>query len=267
MRSKKYLWTFVLLFLFVFLNSVYAFNIDSFDITVNVEQDKYAAITERWFVSFETEQTKINFKNSILEANINPNMLERIDSKLKPKIFINDYSNLKVGFDEINNFVRLEYVITDVVLIKYLDYDNEIIWRFNDNLFRYFVENNLYNIPSSSFLRIYLQEPLMVGETAPRAEKQNNTIYWTGISSNELRLIVIEKKPPKPTFVIADFFEDLYLTKNFMYFVFGLLAIIVLLLIFKQKVSKNIKKFVIKNSKIKSSKNRKEIIDFDEFNK
>jgi hypothetical protein len=267
MIYKKMFLILLIVCLFFISTPVNSFEIENFDVTVVVKESNHAEIVEKWFVSFTSQQDKINFINNVLEANINPDMLEKIDSKLKPKIFINNYSNLKIGFDEINDFVRLEYVTRDLILIKYLDYENEIIWRFNDNVFRSFVSNNLYTIPSQSYLRITLEDPLIVGETSPKATQENKTIYWNGITSNELRLIAIEKKPPKPTFVIANLFEGLYLTQNLVYFILGLLALIIVLLIFKKKVSKNIKKFVVNHSKIKPSKNRKDIIDFENFNK
>jgi hypothetical protein len=267
MNNKKILFGMLLLFLIFISTNISAYEIEDFEVTVVVKESNSAEITEKWFVSFLTAQDKENFKRNLLEANINVDMLEKISSKLKPKVYINDYSGLKIGFDEINDFVRLEYVIKDVVLIKYLDYENEIIWRFNDNIFRNFVSNNLYNVPSTSKLKIVLEEPLVVGETSPKANHEKQEAYWTGISSNELRLIAIEKKPPKPTFVISSIFEGFYLTKHFFYFVVVLLGLLVVLLVFKKKVSKNIKKFVIKHSKINPSKNRKDIIDFEYFNK
>lgn len=267
MDYKKIFLGLLLLFIIFISTNIYSYEIEKFDVTVEVKESNYAEIVEKWYFSFSSEQDKINFKETILEANINPSMLEKIHPKIKPKIFINEYSGLKIGFDEINNFVRLEYNTKDVILIKYLDYENEIIWRFNDNLFRHFVSNNLYNIPSNSIIRIILEEQLIVGETSPKAIHNKQEMYWTGISSNELRLIAIEKKPPKPTFVISEIFDGFYLTKNFVYYIFVLLILAVVLLIFKKKVSKGIKGFVVKHSKIKPSKNRKEIIDFDYFNK
>ncbi len=267
MVYKKIILVFLFMFVLFFSGSINAYEINNFDITISVTESHSAKVIEKWVVDFSSETDKMTFKQSIQAANINPSMLEKIDSKIKPKIFINDYSDLKVGFDEINNFVRLEYSISDLVLIKYLDYDNEVIWRFNDNLFRYFVSNNLYNIPSYSYIRIVLKEPFIVGETSPKASLSNNTISWTGISSNELRLIALEKKPPKPTFVIADLFEGFYLSKNFNYFALVLLLLVVTLLVFKKRLSKTIKNFVIKNSKIDSSKKRKDVVDFSEINK
>jgi len=267
MVYKKFSMVFLLLFIIFISVNISAFEITSFDITVNVKEPEHAIITERWNISFYSNYSKSQFKNRILEANISPQLLEQIDIRLRPKIYINEYYDLKVGFDEVNDFVSLEYSTDDVMLIKYLDSENDIIWKFNDGVFRYFVSTNLYVVPSGSILRISLEEPFIVGETAPKATESQRTVYWTGISSNELRLIAIEKKPPKPTFVVSSIFEGIYLKEYFTYFVFALLAIVIVLLIFKKRISRGIKKFVVKHSKITSSKNRKEVIDLDHLNK
>jgi hypothetical protein len=259
---------FILVFvcLLLFVTTVHSYEIENFDITVVVKSSNSADVLEKWFVDFTSEVDKQNFKSKLLQANINVSMLEKIDYKLKPKIFINDYSNLKIGFDEINNFVSLSYNISDLTLIKYLDRENESIWRLNDNLFRYFVSNNLYTIPKNSYIRISLPESFIIGETSSK-NVENNFVLWAGINSNELRLIVIEKKPPKPSFVISNVLEGFYLNSYFGFFILFLLLIIIVSLIFKKKLSKNIKKFVVNHSKIRPSKKRKEIIDFDYFNK
>jgi hypothetical protein len=261
--NKKNCFVIIVFFLILLTTNIFAYELNSFDVTVDLHSPKSATIVEKWKFDFNNSEDIDNFKDKILKTNINISDLKKINPNLKPNVYINEYNNVKISFDEVDKYVRIEYTIEDICLIKYLDYENEIIWKFNENLFRQFVSNNLYNVPKNSYLRIKYYDPLFLGEAVPEVNKNENIIYWTGISSNELRVIFLEKKPPKPSFMISDIFKDFYLKESFIYIAGVLLFIVLILLLFKNKVSKNIKNFVIRHSKIKSKKNRKDIVDYD----
>jgi hypothetical protein len=260
----------LIVFIFSFcvnLNIVSASQVNSFDVELDILSPQSAKVVESWKFDFDSQKDLMEFKDQILEINIDISKLKEINDKLEPHVYINGYNNVKIGFDEIKQTVTIEYYIEDLCLIKYLDYDNEIIWKLNENLFRDFVKNNLYSIPINSYLKVKLYEPLFFGEILPKADIKNDVLSWTGLSSNELRLIAIEKKPPKPTFVLFDLYNNEELLKIFGYLVSILFIIILLGIIFKKKISKKIQSFVVRNSKIKTQKNMKDIVDTEYFRK
>jgi hypothetical protein len=268
----------ILLLITFFISNIFAadflssnsekFEIVSFDVLLDINSPNNAKVIEYWKFNFDSEQDIINFKEQIFAANINISKLKEINSELEPHVYINDYKNVKIGFDELEKVVRIEYTIEDLCLIQYLDYDNEIIWKLNENLFRHFVNNNLYDIPKDSYLKVKFYEPLIFGESLPAVEvNSSDLVSWTGVSSNELRLIVIEKKPPKPSFVISDFLDDKNNLKVFIIGSFILILLIIILLIFKDKFFKKINAFVIRHSKLNTRKSNSEIINSQYFNR
>lgn len=253
-----------LLFLFL-LMPVYAVSLKNFDISINISSPEKATIIELWDVEVSSEKDLSNFKNSILKNSSNLEELRKINLDLNPHIFIEESNirNFAISFDDFAKKIRLEYTITDKCLINFLDYQDQIIWELNDHLFNQFIITGVFNIPTGSQISIALYDPLLIGDVVPTANITGRTILWGGSSSNEIRLLAIEKKPPKPTFVFSNLFSKDYLNKSYFTVLFILLIIVLILLVFKNKVSSGIKKFVTKHSVIKPRKQINDIVDFD----
>lgn len=257
--------TIIFLFMIFFLTFVNAISLTDFDISVDIFAPNQTKITELWNVDYNAESELIDFKAKILKSSTDLAELQKIDPDIKPHIFINQdkIKGIKISFDEINSILRIEYDLEDLSLMKYLDYQDQIIWKFNENLLRLFVINGLFNITKTSQVKISLYDPLIIGDVSPKTQQENRTIIWSGISTNELKILAIEKKPPKPTFVISNIFSKSFLNKSFFNVLYILLFIVLVLLIFRNKVNNAIKKFIIKNSVIKPRKQINKIVDFD----
>jgi len=263
---KKILILFSLLFM---LTSTYALSLGDYEIYVNLYSPNELKVTEYWAVKYNTPEQLSDFQEKILKSSTDLTELQKINPEIRPRVFINKdkITNIKISFDEVKALLRIEYNLADAGLLKYLDYQDQIFWKFNENLFREFVVNGLFNIQKNSSITIIFYEPLIIGEVAPFANQSDRTIVWSGISSNELRIIAIEKKPPKPTFVFSNIFSENYLNRSYFYVLFIILAIILVLLIFRNKVTNGIKRFITKHSVIKPRKQINEIVDFDFVNK
>ena len=247
------------------LMPVYSLSLDSFDISVEVYSPTNSKVIEIWKINYGDLSELSDFKSKILKSSTDLIELQKINPDITPHIYINEdkIKNIKISFDEVNASLRIEYELSDLSLIKYLDYQDQIIWRFNENLFRQFVVNGLFNIPKESQVEISLYDPLIIGDISPQATQNNRNIIWSGISTNELRLIAIEKKPPKPTFVVSNIFSKDYLNKSYFTVLFIILIIVLILLIFRNRVNNGIKKFITKHSVIKPRKQINEIVDFE----
>jgi hypothetical protein len=248
---------------------VYAISLKDFVISINVSDPNSAVVIENWNIDYNNTSELSTFKEQILKANTDLDELKKVNADIRPHIYINEdkIKNFTISFDEVNESIRMEYNLTDACLIKYLDYQDQIIWRFNENLFRQFVLNGVLNIPKESEISITLYSPLIIGDVVPTAKIVGKTVLWNGFSSNELRVLAIEKKPPVPTFVISNLFSKDYLNKSYFYVLFIILIIALVLLIFRNKVNKYIKKVITKHSVIKPRKQINEIVDFDFISK
>jgi len=247
--------------------NISAADLTNFDISVSIESPTSAKVVETWYVLFNTLKDQQAFSASILAAGINVDEFAKINPKLTPHIYINKYEKLSIGFDEIHSTVRLEYDISDTCLIKYLEDDYEIIWKLNENLFKNFVMNDVYYIPKDSYIRTSTYAPLIIEAYVPSGDVLNNQLSWTAISSNELRLLAVEKKPPKPSFVLTLGFEknDSGAKNYFIIILIVLVLLAVGILFFSKPLSKSIKKFVMKHTVIKPKQKKKDLFDYDFF--
>lgn len=257
---RKYLIILIIMMFALFLPNLHSAQLTDFKIDIKVTSPTTANIIENWMIFYDPLDLEDleNFKNAILQANLNLETLKKIDPNIRPHIFFNKVNSVSIGFNELNNSVRIEYDISDQVLLKYFENDEELLWKFNDNLLRYFLLNDLYRISKESELIITLYEPLVIEDPVPEGEIVGNSIKWNGISSNELRLVAYEKKPPKPSFLLTNIFKT-----NFAFYLVFLILILfsVFILFFKPKLKKSIRAFVIKNSEIKREKEKKDIFD------
>ena len=257
---KKYLIVLVIMVFAFFMPSIHSAHLTDYKIDIKVTSPTTGHVIENWTIFYDPLDLEDleDFKNSIIKANLNLDTLKKIDPNISPHIFFNKVNSVSIGFNELNNSVRIEYNITDQVLLKYFENDEEILWKFNDNLLRFFLLNDLYHISKESELTITLYDPLVIEDPVPEGEIIGNSIKWTGISSNELRLVAYEKKPPKPSFLFTNMFKN----NIAFYFVFFILILCsVLILFFKPKLKKSIRAFVIKNSEIEREKVKKDIFD------
>ena len=255
----------LLLFIFIsflILPNLYSAQLTDFKILVEVNAPTSAHIVENWNISYDPLdlQDLENFKDAIIAANLDSTALQKIDPNIRPHIFFNKIDAVSIGFNELNNSVRIEYNINDQVLLKYFENEEEILWKFNDNLLRNFLLNDLYHVSKNSELGIDLYEPLVIEDPIPEGRVEGNSVIWSGISSNELRLVAYEQKPPKPSFFFINLFKNNYV----FYLVFAVLILFsIIILFYKKKIKKSIRGFVIKNSEIERVKDKKDL--FDDF--
>jgi len=260
--SKKLLVVFI--FLIFLLPSIYSAKLSDFDIAIDIRGSQKAFITENWTVEYDSfvADDKEKFKEAILSANVNLEKFIDIDTRLRPNVFLKNYSDVSIIFDDSKNIITINYEISDLVLENFYETEDDILWKFNENLLRNFIVNNLYVIPSSSKISITAYDPLIITDSNPKGDVERNKIVWNSLSSNEIKLLFYEKKPPKPSFVIITSQES----NIFYYLVLLFIILLSIILIFRNPLEKAIKKFVIKNSVIKPKKQKREfLIDQDFF--
>jgi hypothetical protein len=261
---KKIKYLFIILFLFILVNNVFSAQLTDFDIFVDIRSPNKGYVTEIWNVEYNPDvpDDKENFKEQIYLANIDLDKFKVIDPKLKPNIYLRNFSNVTINFDDSKDIITINYEITDLLLQNYYETESEILWKFNENILRNLIVNNIYIISSNSRLTIKVYDPLIITDPLPKGEVNRNTISWSSISSNEIRVLAHEKKPPKPSFVLITSQES----NIFYYLILLFIIIILVILFFRKPLEKSVKQFVIKNSEIKPRRVKKEfVVDSDFF--
>lgn len=254
---NKNIFYFLILFL-IFQPAVYAVDLTNFDITVDVRSPQKAFVKEVWDVSYGSSnlEAREEFKQKILEANIDLDRFSEIHPNLRPNIYLRDFSKVTINFDESKDQITINYEITGVILQNFYETEDEILWKFNENILRNLITNNLYVVPSNSRLNIEIYNPLVITDISPDADYTRSLVSWTSISSNEIKLLAYEKKPPKPSFVLVRSEES----DIFYYLILVFIILISIILIFKDTLEKSITRFVVKHSEIKPKGQRKEIV-------
>jgi hypothetical protein len=254
----------LLIFTLFIIPNIFSAKLTSFDIYIDIRGPEKAFITEEWRVEYDPTilNDKEKFKEDILLANIDLEKFVKIDPNLKPNIYLRNFSNVSIIFDESKDIISINYEISDLILQNYYETEAEILWKFNENLLRNLIVNNLYVIPSNSTLSIKVYDPLVIRDPNPKGTVEKNLISWSSLSSNEMKVLAYEKKPPKPSFIIVTSQDS----DIFYYLILIFIVLLSIILIFKKPFEKSIKNFVIKNSVIKPKKQKKEfVVDSDFF--
>ena len=263
MKFKITYWFLLIIIIALFLPSVHSAQLSNYSISLHIDNNNQITVNEVWKVSAIDQNDLSNFKSNLLKANLNLDKLKAIDPNLTPHVYLTKYKNVAISFDEVHSTVRLSYTTNGLVLEKIFENDNEILWQFNSNFLKNFLINNLYSIPNNSYINISVYEPLIIQDPLPKGTIKNNTLTWTGVSSSKLRLLLYEKKPPKPSFFLLNFSYN----SKFYTFLFILILLILVGFIFRKRMSRSIKNFVVKHSVIKPEKNKEDLFDTDFLNK
>ncbi len=263
--KNRYILSIILTLLFIvfILPPINSAKLGNYDISIFLDSPNSAHVVENWYIEYNYLNLKDleQFKTNIFEASLDPSQLVAIDPNLKPHIYISKAPVFSIRFDDIKNIVTLDYIITDLVLINYFENKDEILWQFNSNLLNLFVLNDLYSISKDSDITIWFYDPLIIDDPAP-GKISDREIYLSGFSSNQLKILALEIKPPEPSFIALNVFKDMSQKGLYNYLIIIALLIIIVL-VFRKKLKSYFKKFVISNSVIEPKKVRKDFFDDD----
>jgi hypothetical protein len=260
----KVVYLFLILFIVsLFLPVVHTAELSNYNISLEIKNNNLINVNEIWKVSMIDQNDLANFKKQLFEVNLDFDKLLKIDPNLRPHVYLAKYKDLTIAFDETHSSVRLNYDCNGLVLEKIFENPDEILWQFNSNFLKNFLVNNLYSIPDGSLINISVYDPLIIQDPLPKGDIVDNSLTWSGISANKLRVLLYEKKPPKPSFFLLNI---TYNTK-FYYFLMVLILVALIVFIFRKRMSVGIKHFVVKHSEIKVEKQKDDLLDTDFLNK
>jgi len=251
----------VLMFFVFILPSINAAKLGNYEVSIYLDSPNSTHIVENWYIEYNYLNLRDldNFKTSIMEASLDPTELVAIDPNLKPHIYISQPPVFSIKFDDIKNLVTLDYTINDLVLINYFENKDEILWQFNSNLLSQFVINDLYSIPKESSITIWFYDPLTIDDPAPGIV-ESNKLYLSGFTSNQIKILALEMKPPEPSFIFGNMFKDMGQKGLYNYLII-IIILIIIMFIFRKKLRSKFKKFVISKSVIEPKKVKKDFFE------
>jgi len=251
----------VLLSIVLILPSIHSAKLGNYEISIYINSPNSAHVIENWYIEYNYLNLKDleQFKTRIMEANLDPTKLTAIDPNLKPHIYISQAPVPTIKYDDIKNIVTLDYSTNDQILINFFENQDEILWQFNSNLLNRFVLNDLYSIPKSSNITIWFYDPLTIDDPAP-GKIDARQLYLSGFSSNQLKILALELKPPLPSFIVLNMFKDMSQKGLYNYLIIIIILIIVMF-IFRKRLRSGFKKFVISHSVIEPKKVKKDFFE------
>lgn len=262
MKNTSIFWIIFVFFCFVLiLPNLNSAKLNNYEIYIYISGPTSTHISENWYIESENATDLQAFKKKILQADLDPTKLVLIDPNLKPHVYINTPTSFTIKFDDIRKIVTIDYSTNDLAMINYFENQEEILWQFNANMFNLFVQNHLYSIPKESSLTILLYAPLILENSTP-GKIDDRKIMLSGVSSNELKILALEKKPPKPSFIFTNIFKDMSQKGLYNYLII-IIVLIGIVFLFRKRIKSNLQKFVIKHSVIEPKKVKKEFFDND----
>jgi hypothetical protein len=253
----KYKIILVLTLIFLLSNIVVAQNYDvtRHNINVNVNVDGTAEISEKFYLYFNSEQDKFEFRQKSLEFGSSLNQWEEFNPIFMPTIGLNNVINGKIAYNESEeSFLEIKYGLSDALMAK--GKETNLMEEFNikatylNNLF----ESGLWIIPDNTTLSIELPAGAeLVDTVSPDAiinlSGNKRIITWEGYkSANRLTLKYVLWKKINPILDLNELTNFLFRT-NEGFVIIGIFLIIIGSIIWKRKYfSSKIESFVENNT-------------------
>ena len=263
--GKKNWLILILLTLFIallFTPTINSAKLTDFNITINVTSPNSATVVETWNIiyNYADKQDFYEMKQKIINASLDLAKLQLIDPQITPHVYLNKFDDFKISFNDVDNTLRLEYDIPDLVLLNYFENDDQILWKFNENILKNFISNDLFYFPDTSKMSLVVYSPLVLEDPIPTGTITDNKLTWSGFTTNEIKVLALEKKPPKPSFVVSNIFKDMS-PKGLYNYLIIIFLLVIIVFIFKKRLRLIFKKFIIEHSYIEPKKPRKDLFD------
>ncbi|MDD3159471.1 MAG: hypothetical protein PHQ98_00710 [Candidatus ainarchaeum sp.] len=254
----------ILLFLFfVFVSAVYsaslsqpAYSIYQHDIEIDIDIDGNSVVVEKFYLSFQNENDKLNFRKKSDELGtdfqnwieFNPVFTYSIGNKDLVEKTIVEYS------DGVQNYIKLTYALTEQIVFesKESTFMKELVLK--TKYFDYFYDGS-WVIPDNTMVAIILPAGAEVGENIePSADissvGQRKKIIWNGYkTSNKLSLSYVTWKKITPVIDLTELINFLTGTTTGIIIIFVSSVVLAIILIKRKLIINVIEDFVEDNSK------------------
>jgi hypothetical protein len=226
-------------------------------ITLEINADGEALISERFYVTFPTEKDKVTFRNISSSTGSNLDEWKTFDSRFAPHISSNGIVNGKIAYNEgTESYLEISYELPEPLMAKGKETSMVAEYAIKANYFNNYYQAGIWIIPDNTTMTIILppgaeikdsiEPPSVITTTGSR-----KYITWDGYkSANRFTVNYILWKKVSPVVDIGSIITLLFKTTQGQILIL-IAAILVILILWKKKfITDKIETFVEENSKI-----------------
>ncbi len=263
MLSKKIL---IALFLIAILSvaQAQAYQIARHEITIKVQTDGTAHVSEKFFLTFPNNTALNQFKAKSLELGVSLESWKAFNPAIH--VYIAGEKNIRGGqvafVEEAENYLGIEYDTTVPIMGKSSETSRQIFFELNKQYFQEFNQTPFWIIPNNTVITINLPAQATIDPgVKPDAiiSDTEKKVVWVGYQqSNVLMLKYALEKQIAPSFDISQLLQGII---NSEFFIIGaiLLALVAIVAYLKRKaITEKIEDYISKNSEFEKDEEEEE---------
>ncbi len=261
------------LILILSIVTCYAYKIGHHYITVEINREGFAKVTERYYLGFESEQAINEFAK--IKTKLGQNIKEWAEFDRNFSIHVGgiakvDAQSVRVSFSTVKDYyLEISYALTERVVNKVSEKGRMQIYELNKWVFKpYISAGGDYVIPEGTFITIILpKESTLIEEgelfnyaIVERTEDAKMKIMLQGyraLGSMSFRYIIWKSLAPPISISMGlkKFYEWIKTPENSAVFIVILLIITGFLYIKRNKIKNSIKKFIVAHTEFSGEAN------------
>ncbi|MDD3083831.1 MAG: hypothetical protein PHP82_02300 [Candidatus ainarchaeum sp.] len=253
--KKRFFTLFLIIILISCSVSAEGYNVWLHNVNIVIDTDGSSEITEKFHLSFNTEEDKINFRKTSIELGSDLKKFEDFDEMFSPTIGLNNIINGKITYGEgEDNYLEIKYGLADTLMAKGKETTLVEEYSIKANYLNKLFQSGLWIIPDNTTIVVELPPGAEIRETvSPDAIIDSigtrKTITWSGYkSANKLNIKYVLWKKINPIFDLNKFTNFLFRTNEGL-IIIGILLFVIGAIIWKRKYfSSKIENFVENNT-------------------
>ena len=239
-----------LLFCFALANAQ-AYNITTNSIELKVDEQGYAEVTEKLFLSFPNEYHLQLFRAEIEKIGVDLDAWREFDAEFSPSIgtgetvLVSDISFVEAE----SKYLEMKYSFNEPVMTKKSETSRAVEFSLNEKFFGNFLEGSLWVIPGNVTIIVDMPVQAEIKDAVkPEANVSGNRVVWTGYKSTNVLALNYVVFRQISTFTLNDLAETLANSEFFPY-IAAAAALLALIVLWKRKaIAGRIETYVIEHS-------------------
>lgn len=211
------------------------------NININILAEGKAEITETFNLYFNTEESKIDFRQKSVEFGSDLRKWEEFDAQFSPTIGSNNIINGKITYSEgQNNYLEIKYGLADSLMVKGKETNFIEEYSIKANYLDKLFQSGLWVIPDNTTITIELPPGAELSETVSPDAIINTVgarknISWIGYkSANRLNIKYVIWKQINPIIDLNEITNFLFRTRDGL-ILLGIFIVFLVLIIWKRK--------------------------------
>lgn len=255
-RQKALFLGLVLLLITLFLTNTFAatYPISNHTIQIQINSEGTDKVTEKYFIAFTDEKSKINFRNKSLELGTDLEAWKEYDASFVPTLDPNAL-NKKIAYVEgVESYLQISYDLSEQLMAKGKEATMMTEYNLKVNFFNSFYTAGQWTIPENTTINVELPPGAEIRDNVvPQATITSNgsrkIVNWQGYKrGNELTLNYILWKKITPVVDINEVTSFLFKTQEGLILILISIIVLIVLIMQRKKITHAVEDFVEKNS-------------------